>query len=436
MRRMLEGRFVALLLVVGALLAACGQLDEEASIGPQLIVTEPNLTFSKDLSVLHSQSFVPEVTDKTASELEVDATDGTAELSYTMVVEDVLAAESDTASVANVLIENTGGAGITVDIEDRLYCDDGTGAPDLDGAIDVLVFEANDVLIAAGGSFTWPGPSGPHDVSACPSADGVTKDVVNRLVVRDASSDAVIAVTDFVPTERSAISSIAAAFLVDEEAIPAGYTVMDAALTTGGLDVPFSATASAGSYTIVTDDPVGAGTYQLTKTLTRDAGVACEPASVLNGAYMSSDGTEAGMIGTEQTATIALICTPTGGEGCTPGFWKEWTGVPPGNQPNAWEATGYRWSDPFTEPGFVNAFRGKTLLQVLDHGGGGKNALGRHAVAAVLNAAHPNVDYDLTEAQVVAMFNDVIENDGDVNALKKTFESLNEQGCPLSQAVY
>jgi hypothetical protein len=99
-------------------------------------------------------------------------------------------------------------------------------------------------------------------------------------------------------------------------------------------------------------------------------------------------------------------------------------------------ATGFDWWDPFTEPGFTNAFPGKSLLGVLQLGGGGKNALGRHAVAAVLNAAHPDVSYDLTVAQVVAMFNDVIQNKGNVNALKTLFEGLNEQGCPLSQAVY
>jgi len=156
---------------------------------------------------------------------------------------------------------------------------------------------------------------------------------------------------------------------------------------------------------------------------------------VVNTAYpMVGDGT---VVGTPSQATIELLCTPVlGGEGCTPGFWKNWTGAPPGLQPNACSATGYHWSDPFTRAGFVDAYRSRTFLQVLDLRGGGKNALGRHTVAALLNAAHPNVAYDLTVAEVVAMFNDVIQNNGDVTALKNLFESYNEQGCPLNQALY
>ena len=37
--------------------------------------------------------------------------------------------------------------------------------------------------------------------------------------------------------------------------------------------------------------------------------------------------------------------------------------------------------------GFDDAFPGMTLLEVLSQGGGGLNALGRHTVAALLNAA-------------------------------------------------
>jgi hypothetical protein len=400
-----------------------------------MIVIEPGVSITKTFTVTHAQSFEPRVTAKSAVETEVDVTAGMATLRYEIVVTDVLAYESDHADIEDIAITNTGPGSITVDIVDTLFCGDGAGNVDLTAPIATVV-EQVDVAIAAGASHTIAGPFGPFDVAACPDAtDGMTKDVVNRVVVSDAATDAVIAEVDLLPAPQP-ISAIFAAYIVDVESVPAGYAFTAAALTKDGNPVAISESAGDGTFTIVTDDRAPAGTYLLTKTLVRDAGVLCEPTQVLNGAFMSDDGTREGMVGSEWTATIDLLCTPTGGEGCTPGFWQNWTGAPPGLQPNAWAKTGYDWQDPFTEPGFVDAFKNASLLDVLELGGGGKRALGRHAVAAVLNAAHPDVDYDLTEAQVVAMFNDVIMNGGDVTALKNLFERLNEQGCPLSQAVY
>jgi hypothetical protein len=80
---------------------------------------------------------------------------------------------------------------------------------------------------------------------------------------------------------------------------------------------------------------------------------------------------------------------------------------------------------------FDNAFPGKTLLDVLENGGGGLNALGRHTVAALLNAASSGVDYDLTSAQVISLFNAAYPG-GDYEALKNRFAGFNEQGCPLN----
>lgn len=422
-------------IVAIALLAACDQMDDQALVRPSMVVLEPGVAIAKTFTVTHAQSFEPRVTAKSAVETQVDATSGMAELSYEIVVTDVLTYESDRADIADIAITNTGSTSITVDVVDTLYCGDGAGNVDLTAPI-VTVVEQFDVPIAAGATHTIAGPFGPFDVATCPdSDDGMTKDVVNRLVVSDAATGAVIEQIDLLPTPQ-AISSIFAAYIVDVESVPAGYAFTAAALTKDGNPVAISESAGDGAFTIVTDDLAPAGTYLLSKTLVRDAGVLCEPTQVLNGAFMSEDGTREGMVGSERTATVDLICAPMGGEGCTPGFWQNWTGAPPGLQPNAWLATGYDWWDPFTEPGFVDAFRSATLLEVLELGGGGKRALGRHAVAAVLNAAHPDVDYDLTEAQVVAMFNDVMLNDGDVTALKNLFENLNEQGCPLSQAVY
>lgn len=112
-----------------------------------------------------------------------------------------------------------------------------------------------------------------------------------------------------------------------------------------------------------------------------------------------------------------------GSEGCTPGYWKQsqhfdsWTGYAPGDQ--------------FSSV-FEDAFPGMTLLQVLQQGGGGLSALGRHTVAALLNVASDNVDYAYTDPQtVIDAFNGVFPG-GDYEGLKNIFAGFNELGCPIS----
>lgn len=419
-------------------LAACGQLDETATastVEPQFVVIGPSVSLSKDLFVLHSTSFEPRVTSKSAVEAEVDLTSGSADLHYVIVVENALVSESHTATIEGITVANTGGTGIEVDIVDTLYCGDGSAAIDIDGPLAAEVFTQDGVAIAADASFVAAGPFGPFDVGACPDTEA-GKDVVNRILVYEAGTSTVIGQADLLPTGRGAISSIFGAYLIDEETLLDGHSFVDPSLTLDGSDVPFAVSIGADHYTITTDGIAAAGTYHLRKTIVRDAGVVCEPGSmIVNTAYLM-DG-EGFVVGTPSEATIALLCTPVmGGEGCTPGFWKNWTGAPPGLQPNAWIATGYDWRDPFVSAGFEDAYRGRTFLEVLDLNGGGKNALGRHTVAALLNAAHPDVAYDVTVAEVVAMFNDVIENDGDLKALLSLFEGYNEQGCPLNAAVF
>ena len=116
---------------------------------------------------------------------------------------------------------------------------------------------------------------------------------------------------------------------------------------------------------------------------------------------------------------------PTGGgEGCTPGYWKQsqhfgnWTGYTPGQ---------------LFSSVFSDAFPGMTLLQVLGQGGGGLKALGRHTVAALLNAASGGVDSGYTTAEVIAAFNAAYAS-GSYDALHAEFAAANEQGCPLGRA--
>lgn len=123
---------------------------------------------------------------------------------------------------------------------------------------------------------------------------------------------------------------------------------------------------------------------------------------------------------------------PKGGEGCTPGYWKQdqhFDSWPYGVTPDmsfssvfAREITLKVEKVMVTDP---------TLLQALQALGGSVNAAARHSVAAYLNAASAGVEYDLTAADVIAMFQ-ANYPDGELEDMKDGFAKFNEQGCPLN----
>ena len=113
-----------------------------------------------------------------------------------------------------------------------------------------------------------------------------------------------------------------------------------------------------------------------------------------------------------------------GGEGCTPGYWKQ------PHHFDSWPAP-YDPTDLFADH-FDNAFPGMTLLQVLGNGGGGLNALGRHTVATLLNSASSGVSFELSPAEVISAFNGVYPGTkSQYETLKNRFAGLNERFCPL-----
>jgi cysteine-rich repeat protein len=123
-----------------------------------------------------------------------------------------------------------------------------------------------------------------------------------------------------------------------------------------------------------------------------------------------------------------------GGEGCTPGYWK---------QPHHFDSwVTYAPTDVFnTVFGTSISFNVKkcdssdpTLLQALRCRGGGRNALARHATAALLNAASGGVDFGYDTSGVIMIVKDAIDS-GDRDemlAAKDLLAGLNEQGCPLN----
>lgn len=132
-----------------------------------------------------------------------------------------------------------------------------------------------------------------------------------------------------------------------------------------------------------------------------------------------------------------------GGEGLTPGFWKSNAtfkskqGQYKGLTGAAWIAAGYSPNQQISSvfSSIAGSLGNKTLLEGLQLGGGGKNALIRHAIAAVLNAAHPEVDYPLTVDQIKTAVNNVIASN-DLSAiedLKDELDAFNNFGANLDQ---
>jgi hypothetical protein len=133
-------------------------------------------------------------------------------------------------------------------------------------------------------------------------------------------------------------------------------------------------------------------------------------------------------------ASYAWIGSPPGGEGCTPGFWK--------NHVESWAGTGFAPGQALStvfSPAGLGSLGSSTLLEALSFGGGSsldekKQILLRAAVASLLNAAHPDVDFDLTAAQVIASVNAALaSNDKDtILALATSLDNENNSGCPLN----
>lgn len=124
---------------------------------------------------------------------------------------------------------------------------------------------------------------------------------------------------------------------------------------------------------------------------------------------------------------------PPGGEGCTPGFWKNlkhfdrWTGYTPGQT----------IASVFSNAS-LHGLGGATLHQGLSFQGGSTLAgaaeiLLRASIAAVLNSASPDVDYAMTTAQIVSAVQSALAS-GDretMLGLAAVLDAENNTGCLL-----
>lgn len=143
--------------------------------------------------------------------------------------------------------------------------------------------------------------------------------------------------------------------------------------------------------------------------------------------------------------------------GCTPGYWMQCQHL------DSWAATGYSPNDSFNTVFGVTQYinprtnQPYTLLQVMGLQGSGNctpdaeqpncslkphgNAIGNmgcdpvsvnlgfHAVAALLNAAHPDVNFGYTPGELTALFRNNLHRAAE---LKDSLAMLNERGCPLN----
>ncbi len=122
-------------------------------------------------------------------------------------------------------------------------------------------------------------------------------------------------------------------------------------------------------------------------------------------------------------------------QGCSQGYWKKHT--------DSWSPAGFNPAQQvlsvFAEASGYPALGSEALLQALKLGGGRdlegavRNLL-RQAVAAVLNASHPGVDYPRPLAQVIGDVNVALAS-GDrqtMLALKSDLDADNNLGCPLN----
>lgn len=122
--------------------------------------------------------------------------------------------------------------------------------------------------------------------------------------------------------------------------------------------------------------------------------------------------------------SVAII-PPPGNEGCTPGFWKQ------SQHFDSW--VGYSPNQSYEAVFGVDVPGSPTLLQALQNGGGGVDALERHSVAALLNASSGDVNSKYTVAQVIAIVQDGIAPGGlTIEQAKNLLAAANELGCPLS----
>lgn len=131
---------------------------------------------------------------------------------------------------------------------------------------------------------------------------------------------------------------------------------------------------------------------------------------------------------------VAIFEIPEEPSGLTPGFWKnckfEWEGYSEDNKFNTIFGTAITINQgkkgQTDDPTFIEALSSKGGINEDD---GVYDALARHAVAALLNAAHPDVNYPMAEQDIIdAVYNAITSADPDPEELKDKLDEFNNLG--------
>jgi len=173
------------------------------------------------------------------------------------------------------------------------------------------------------------------------------------------------------------------------------------------------------------DSGLCGSTFQLEDTLTLPAG---------SGVDFGSNG-----LSIARTITVNVTCATREFGGCGHGYWKNHTGAWP-----AQFAANPSLGSVFTMGSAYASITSSTLLQGMQFTGGGPTVVDKakllmlQAVAALLNATQPLVNYPLTPAEVLSQSNAALasQNGSQILTLKNTLESYNELGsafCSDSQ---
>jgi hypothetical protein len=211
---------------------------------------------------------------------------------------------------------------------------------------------------------------------------------------------------------------------ITNQTVPAGTVVHDKAIVTGSGPVP---TGTVDFIRYPNANCSGSVISVESKTLGPDGTVESSDFTTVAGgmsylvSYQGDDNYLPGWGPCEP-----LNVEQVGGEGCTPGYWKQKQHF------DSW--VGYSPTQTFTSAFGRAAFGNKKLKDVLGFGDGGLKALGRQAVAALLNATSPGVDYQYTSTQVISMFQQAFDSGNAtlIESTKNLFDQANNRGCDLN----
>jgi hypothetical protein len=144
----------------------------------------------------------------------------------------------------------------------------------------------------------------------------------------------------------------------------------------------------------------------------------------------------------EDDLSIPIEC-PAEFQGCTPGYWKQehhfdsWvpTGYTPGNIIGVVFPAANGLPTAGKNPKKPDTLADDSLVDALNYPGGpgvlgAARTLLRAAVAALLNAGHPDLNYEISEADVLTRVNDALSEDrATMLGLAGELDGYNNAGC-------